>query len=281
MRRRRHARASADRATGCAGAWGTTRTRSSGTSGRGPEPHSVEDLVALYERLDLVGVLLGWDAGGKELDNAEIARICRESGRFVGFGSVDPNREDALERLARFPELGLKGLKLHPTMQAFDPGDDRFLPFFDAAAELGLDPAHARGDERAGRRRAGRSGPAHRPRPADPARPHRRPAPAHADRARPRRLALAPRGRRDGAAQVQRLSRHLRLEVPLPARRGQARDPAAAAQPVLLRDRLPDVRPGGVPGRARPARAARGRRAAPSCATTPPRCWACDRRGRD
>ena len=95
--------------------------------------------MELYERLDLVGVLLGWDAGGKELDNAEIARICsRSSGRFVGFGAVDPNREDALERLARFPSLGLRGLKLHPTMQAFDPGDDRFLPFFDAAAELGL-----------------------------------------------------------------------------------------------------------------------------------------------
>ena len=103
-------------------------------------------------------MLLGWDARGKELDNAEIARICRDSGRFVGFGSVDPNREDALERLARFPELGLKGLKLHPTMQAFDPGDDRFLPFFDAAAELGLDPAHPRRHERARRGRAGRQG---------------------------------------------------------------------------------------------------------------------------
>ena len=107
--------------------------------GKRPEPHSVEDLVALYERLDLVGVLLGWDAQGKELDNAEIARICvgvRWAVRRVRVGG--PNREDALERLARFPSLGLRGLKLHPTMQEFDPGDDRFLPFFDAAAELGL-----------------------------------------------------------------------------------------------------------------------------------------------
>src|SRR4051812_17680508 len=121
---------------GCVGHYADSIERYFGSR---PQPHSVEELVELYERLDLVGVLLGWDAGGKELDNAEIARICRESdGRFVGFGSVDPNREDALERLARFPSLGLKGLKLHPTMQAFDPGDDRFLPFFDAAAELGL-----------------------------------------------------------------------------------------------------------------------------------------------
>ncbi len=102
------------------------------------EARSLEDLFALYERLDLAGVLLGWDAQGKEIDNAELAAICARDDRFVGFGCVDPNRDDALERLARFPELGLRGLKLHPTMQAFDPGDDRYLPFFDAAAELGL-----------------------------------------------------------------------------------------------------------------------------------------------
>src|SRR6185437_12862354 len=103
-----------------------------------PQPRTIEDLVALYERLDLGGVLLGWDAQGREIDNAELAEICREHPRFVGFGSVDPNRPDALDRLATFPALGLRGLKLHPTMQEFDPGDDRFLPFFDAAAELGL-----------------------------------------------------------------------------------------------------------------------------------------------
>ena len=161
---------------GCVGHYADSIERYFGSR---PEPHSVEDLVALYERLDLVGVLLGWDAQGKELDNAEIARICRESaGASSGFGSVDPNREDALERLARFPALGLRGLKLHPTMQEFDPGDDRFLPFFDAAAELGLILLTHAGHERARRGRAGRAGPADRPRAADPARPDRRPAPA-------------------------------------------------------------------------------------------------------
>ena len=107
--------------------------------GRRPEPHSVEELVALYERLDLVGVLLGWDAQGRTIPNEELSAICINSaGRFVGFGSVDPGRPDALERLARFPQLGLRGLKLHPTLQGFDPADERFLPFFDTAAELGL-----------------------------------------------------------------------------------------------------------------------------------------------
>ena len=118
---------------------------------------AVEEFIALYERLDLGGVLLGWDAQGKELYNGEIARICAQSGgRFVGSGSVDPNRSDALERLAAFPSLGLRGLKLHPTLQGFDPGDDRFLPFFDAAAELGLVCSRTRG--RVGWARASRAG---------------------------------------------------------------------------------------------------------------------------
>ena len=111
--------------------------------GRRPEPHSIEELVARYEALDLVGVLLGWDAeratGKPPIANEDLAAACAGSnGRFAGFGSVDPARDDALDRLARFPELGLRGVKLHPTLQDFDPADDRFLEFFDAAAELGL-----------------------------------------------------------------------------------------------------------------------------------------------
>ena len=57
---------------------------------------TIEDFVALYERLDLGGVLLGWDAQGKTLDNAEIAGSASRR-RFVGFGPVDPNREDAID----------------------------------------------------------------------------------------------------------------------------------------------------------------------------------------
>jgi uncharacterized protein len=111
--------------------------------GRRPEAMTVDELIAMYEELDLGGVLLGWDAeratGRSPLDNAWLAEICtRSGGRFVGFGSVDPLRPDALERVARFPELGLRGVKLHPTLQAFDPSDDALLPFFDAVAELGL-----------------------------------------------------------------------------------------------------------------------------------------------
>lgn len=108
-----------------------------------PVVESVEALHARYEALDVVGVLLGWDAeratGRTPLDNAELARVCADSGgRFVGFGCVDPLRPDALERLRAFPELGLRGLKLHPTLQDVDPADPALEPFFATAAELGL-----------------------------------------------------------------------------------------------------------------------------------------------
>jgi predicted TIM-barrel fold metal-dependent hydrolase len=111
--------------------------------GRRPETITVEDFVALYAREDLVGVLLGWDAeratGRAPLANADVAEVCAGSdGTLVGFGSVDPARPDALSRVAEIAGLGLRGVKLHPTLQDFDPGDDRWLPFFDAIAEAGL-----------------------------------------------------------------------------------------------------------------------------------------------
>src|SRR5919204_6618259 len=93
---------------GCVGHYADSIERYFGTR---VEPRSVEDMVALYRRLDLVGVLLGWDAQGRVIDNAELARVCAGSdGTLVGFGCVDPAREDALERLAQFPALGLRGL---------------------------------------------------------------------------------------------------------------------------------------------------------------------------
>jgi uncharacterized protein len=45
--------------------------------GRRPEPATIEELIATYERLDLGGVLLGWDAeratGRPPLDNEWLA----------------------------------------------------------------------------------------------------------------------------------------------------------------------------------------------------------------
>src|SRR4051794_13355924 len=110
---------------GCVGHYWDSIERYFGTR---PETQSLEEFIALYARLDLKGVLLGWDAQGKTLDNAEIAAICARTDRFVGFGSVDPNREDALERLAQVPAPRRRGPKRVPTRPALHPGGERVLP---------------------------------------------------------------------------------------------------------------------------------------------------------
>ncbi|MGH7370004.1 MAG: amidohydrolase family protein, partial [Candidatus Methylomirabilaceae bacterium] len=51
---------------------------------------------------------------------------------------VDPHRPDARELVHRLPDLGLIGLKLHPTMQGFDPSSDAAMRVFEAAAEARL-----------------------------------------------------------------------------------------------------------------------------------------------
>ncbi len=103
----------------------------------------MEDLAAEYRQLNMVGVLLAWDAeistGRPPLSNELVADVIKRfPGRFVGFGSVDPHRRDAAERVRRLPDLGLVGLKLHPTMQAFDPSSDEAMSIFEVAAEAGL-----------------------------------------------------------------------------------------------------------------------------------------------
>ncbi len=52
--------------------------------------------------------------------------------KFIGFAAVDPFRPDAVGQLEyAFEDLGLRGLKLHPSRQHFYPGDERLKPIYD------------------------------------------------------------------------------------------------------------------------------------------------------
>ena len=98
---------------------------------------SVEEMAEEYERWDLLGVLLAWDAetatGLPALTNDRVAEICAEfPEQFVGFASVDFHKPDAAEELDRaIGELGLKGLKIHPQVQAFYPNEARWDPIWE------------------------------------------------------------------------------------------------------------------------------------------------------
>jgi len=51
--------------------------------------------------------------------------------RLVGFGRVDPRRDDSIEELTRIKnKLHLTGLKLHPMVECFRPDHPFFNRFF-------------------------------------------------------------------------------------------------------------------------------------------------------
>jgi predicted TIM-barrel fold metal-dependent hydrolase len=70
-------------------------------------------------------------------------RIVTEAHRYgdvlVPFASVDPHEgADAVALLRDLEAAGARGLKLHPSLQAFLPNDRTYYPLYETAAELGL-----------------------------------------------------------------------------------------------------------------------------------------------
>lgn len=57
---------------------------------------------------------------------------------IVAFGSIHPDYPQWKDELKRIEELGLKGIKLHPDYQQFYVDEDRILPIYEEAFELGL-----------------------------------------------------------------------------------------------------------------------------------------------
>ena len=103
----------------------------------------VEEVAEEYASRDILGVVLDWDdrsvTGRGWLGNDWLAGLAdRFPGVLMGFGSVDPHDEGAIDELTRCRDLGLRGLKFHPTMQRFRPDDERFYPLWERAEQLGL-----------------------------------------------------------------------------------------------------------------------------------------------
>ncbi|MDP2181162.1 MAG: amidohydrolase family protein [Actinomycetota bacterium] len=60
------------------------------------------------------------------------------SERIVPFGAMHPDFPNPAEEIARMAALGLRGFKLHPEYQSFEPHDPRMGAMYDAAIEHGM-----------------------------------------------------------------------------------------------------------------------------------------------
>lgn len=89
------------------------------------------------DRLVLLPLDLTTTMGGCVVTNEEISSLVKLApDRFIGFASVDPRRKDALQVLDRaFGEMGLKGLKLNPSKQAFYPADEMMRSIYEKCLE--------------------------------------------------------------------------------------------------------------------------------------------------
>jgi len=104
---------------------------------------SLGELADRYRQLDVRAVLLAWDAetatGRPRVPNETVAAACEKyPDAFTGIGSVDPHKESAVDEVANIAALGLRGVKFHPSLQAFAPDDPTYWPVFAACQQHGL-----------------------------------------------------------------------------------------------------------------------------------------------
>ena len=105
---------------------------------------SLGELAEQYRGLGVKAVLLAWDAetatGRPRVPNETVAAACRDyPDVFTGLGSVDPHKgEAAVAEVANIAALGLRGVKFHPSLQAFAPDDPQYWPIFAACEHHGL-----------------------------------------------------------------------------------------------------------------------------------------------
>ena len=109
----------------------------------GPRP-DLDSVAAYYRERRMAAVVFTVDAetqlGQEPISSADIAAgAARNNDVLIPFGSVDPRRADAVDRVRRLVEdHGVRGFKFHPTVQGFDPSDERFYPIYEAIQDAGV-----------------------------------------------------------------------------------------------------------------------------------------------
>ncbi|HJQ07363.1 MAG TPA: amidohydrolase family protein [Nocardioides sp.] len=106
---------------------------------------TIERLAAHYRERRMAAVVFTVDAttalGHPALSSEEIAEQAAEHADvLIPFGSVDPLTGDAAVKRARLlvERYGVRGFKLHPSLQGFRPDDPQHAPLWATLEELGV-----------------------------------------------------------------------------------------------------------------------------------------------
>lgn len=109
----------------------------------GPRP-DLDSIAEYYRERRTAAVVFTVDSTTQldhsPISSAEIAAgAARHNDVLIPFGSVDPRREDAVDLVTRLiEESGVRGFKFHPTVQGFDPSDERHYPLYDVIQRAGI-----------------------------------------------------------------------------------------------------------------------------------------------
>ncbi len=108
-------------------------------------PQPISTLINQMEEVEVEkAVLLPIDCSTKwnfKIPSNEIvAKIVNKfPEKFIGFASIDPNKEGAIEELEKsIKKLNLKGVKLNPAMQSFDPLSKKAKEIYDEINNMKL-----------------------------------------------------------------------------------------------------------------------------------------------
>ena len=113
-------------------------------------PKGLEDMLEDMDKANVEkAVIMSLDSSSSEhwalkksmLSNDEVAKLVSlYPDRFIGYGSVDPRRGDAVEETERcIKELKLKGMKFHPAAVSTYPNDEKlFYPIYEKCVEFNV-----------------------------------------------------------------------------------------------------------------------------------------------
>lgn len=106
---------------------------------------TLDQVAEHYRERHMAAIVFTVDAatetGHPALSSEEIAAgALRNNDVLIPFGSVDPRGGDEAVRRARHlvEDHGVRGIKLHPSLQGFVPNDRAYYPLYDALQELGV-----------------------------------------------------------------------------------------------------------------------------------------------